>query len=98
MTDVDVAGAGSVMSWEQRAQNVIVTGDVRIIRIWDAESELKVQDIPTGADCCVTSISTDVSGILIFQSTVLSKTLVLNIILFDEYSLCLCGCSEVYTG
>ncbi|PSN48417.1 Regulatory-associated protein of mTOR [Blattella germanica] len=55
------AGAGLVMSWEQRSQNVVVTGDVRIIRIWDAESELKVQDIPTGADCCVTSISTDLA-------------------------------------
>ncbi|XP_069683368.1 regulatory-associated protein of mTOR [Periplaneta americana] len=55
------AGAGLVMSWEQRTQNVVVSGDVRIIRIWDAESELKVQDIPTGADCCVTSICTDMS-------------------------------------
>ncbi|GFG29093.1 hypothetical protein Cfor_00263 [Coptotermes formosanus] len=55
------AGAGLVMSWEQRTQNLIVTGDVRIIRLWDAESELKVQDIPTGADCCVSSISTDIS-------------------------------------
>ncbi|KAJ9585619.1 hypothetical protein L9F63_002589, partial [Diploptera punctata] len=54
-------GAGLVMSWEQKSQNVIVAGDVRIIRIWDAESELKVQDIPTGADCCVTSLSSDVS-------------------------------------
>jgi regulator-associated protein of mTOR len=76
MTDVDVAGAGSVMSWEQRRQNVVVTGDVRIIRIWDAESELKVQDIPTGADCCVTSISTDISGTVMFQNTVLSKIFV----------------------
>ena len=57
-----LAGAGVIMSWEQKSQNVIVTGDVRIIRIWDAESELKVQDIPTGADCCVTSLSSDVSG------------------------------------
>lgn len=72
MTDVGVAGAGSVMSWEQRTQSVVVTGDVRIIRIWDAESELKVQDIPTGADCCVTSISTDISGTVMFQSDVLS--------------------------
>ena len=56
------AGAGVVVSWEQKSQNVIVTGDVRVIRLWDAESELKVQDIPTGADCCVTSLSTDVSG------------------------------------
>ena len=67
-----LAGAGLVMSWEQRTQNLIVTGDVRIIRLWDAESELKVQDIPTGADCCVSSISTDISGTVIFQIAVLS--------------------------
>jgi regulator-associated protein of mTOR len=72
MTDVGVAGAGSVMSWEQRTQSVVVTGDVRIIRIWDAESELNVQDIPTGAVCCVTIISTDISGTVMFQSDVLS--------------------------
>jgi regulator-associated protein of mTOR len=72
MTVVDVAGAGLVMSWEQRTQNLVVTGDVRIIRLWDAESELKVQDIPTGADCCVSSISTDISGTVLFQITLLS--------------------------
>lgn len=83
MTDVDIAGAGLVMSWEQRAQNVVVTGDVRIIRMWDAESELKVQDIPTGADCCVTSISTDISGTVMFQSTVQSK-----IFVPEFYSIC----------
>jgi regulator-associated protein of mTOR len=83
VTDVDIAGAGLVMSWEQRTQNVVVTGDVRIIRMWDAESELKVQDIPTGADCCVTSISTDISGTVMFQSTVLSK-----IFVPEFYSVC----------
>jgi regulator-associated protein of mTOR len=83
VTDVDIAGAGLVMSWEQRAQNVVVTGDVRIIRMWDAESELKVQDIPTGADCCVTSISTDISGTVMFQSTVQSK-----IFVPEFYSIC----------
>ncbi|GLG94261.1 Regulatory-associated protein of mTOR [Gryllus bimaculatus] len=55
------AGSGLLMSWEQNAQQLVVTGDARIIRIWDAESELKVVDIPTGADNCVTSISTDLS-------------------------------------
>lgn len=56
------AGAGLLMCWEQKAQQLVVTGDARIIRIWDAESELKVTDIPTGADNCVTSISSDISA------------------------------------
>nr|CAD7399474.1 unnamed protein product [Timema poppensis] len=50
-----------VFSWVQRSQRLVVTGDVRVIRLWDADTELKIQDIPTGADCCVTSIATDLS-------------------------------------
>ncbi|XP_046991838.1 regulatory-associated protein of mTOR isoform X1 [Schistocerca americana] len=53
------SGAGLVTHWEQKSQQLVVTGDARVIRLWDAESELKVQDIPTGADCCITSISSD---------------------------------------
>ncbi|XP_011498096.1 PREDICTED: regulatory-associated protein of mTOR isoform X1 [Ceratosolen solmsi marchali] len=51
--------AGLVTSWEQRSLTLAVTGDVKSVRLWDAETELKVQDIPTGADCCVTSLDTD---------------------------------------
>ena len=54
--------AGLVTSWEQRTLTLAVTGDVRIVRIWDAESELKKVDFPTGADCCVTSLDTDGTG------------------------------------
>lgn len=39
-----------------------MTGDVRIVRLWDAETELKKQDIPTGADCCATCIDVDGVG------------------------------------
>ncbi|XP_067006454.1 regulatory-associated protein of mTOR isoform X2 [Anabrus simplex] len=56
------AGAGLLMSWEQRVQQLVVAGDAKIIRIWDAESELKSQDLPTGTECCVTCLSTDLSG------------------------------------
>jgi hypothetical protein len=84
MTCFDIAGAGAVVLWEQRTQNVVVTGDVRVIRIWDAESELKVQDIPTGADCCVTSISTDISGTVTCQRTLLN--IWIWILFFADYS------------
>lgn len=56
-----VATAGLVTKWEQRSLTLAVTGDVRIVRLWDAETELKKQDIPTGADCCATCV--DVDGI-----------------------------------
>ncbi|ESO89570.1 hypothetical protein LOTGIDRAFT_147897, partial [Lottia gigantea] len=48
--------------WEQETGMLIASGDVRIIRIWDTQKELKIQDIPTGADSSVTSLSCDSSG------------------------------------
>uniref|UniRef100_A0A8C5C364 Regulatory associated protein of MTOR complex 1 n=1 Tax=Gadus morhua TaxID=8049 RepID=A0A8C5C364_GADMO len=52
-------GAGMVVDWEQDTGLLMTSGDVRVIRIWDTEREMKVQDIPTGADSCVTSLSCD---------------------------------------
>ncbi len=47
-----------------KSLTLAVTGDVRIVRLWDAETELKKQDIPTGADCCTTCIDVDGTGCL----------------------------------
>ncbi|XP_037665950.1 regulatory-associated protein of mTOR [Choloepus didactylus] len=52
-------GAGMVVDWEQETGLLMSSGDVRLIRIWDTDRETKVQDIPTGADSCVTSLSCD---------------------------------------
>uniref|UniRef100_A0A8C6SPR7 Regulatory-associated protein of mTOR n=1 Tax=Neogobius melanostomus TaxID=47308 RepID=A0A8C6SPR7_9GOBI len=52
-------GAGMVVDWEQDTGLLMTSGDVRVIRIWDTDREMKVQDIPTGADSCVTSLSCD---------------------------------------
>lgn len=57
-----MAAAGLVTSWEQRSMTLAVTGDVRVVRLWDAETELKKQDLPTGADCCATCLDTDGTG------------------------------------
>ncbi|XP_078048119.1 regulatory associated protein of MTOR complex 1 isoform X1 [Augochlora pura] len=62
VTKTTTATAGLVTKWEQKSLTLAVTGDVRIIRLWDAESELKKQDIPTGADCCATCIDVDGVG------------------------------------
>ncbi|XP_071450687.1 regulatory-associated protein of mTOR-like [Hetaerina americana] len=62
MATKGVNGAGVVVSWDQLRQQVVVTGDVRVIRLWDAERELRLQDLPTGADSCVTGVSTDSGG------------------------------------
>ncbi|XP_040845743.1 regulatory-associated protein of mTOR isoform X3 [Ochotona curzoniae] len=52
-------GAGMVVDWEQETGLLMSSGDVRVVRIWDTDREMKVQDIPTGADSCVTSLSCD---------------------------------------
>ena len=48
--------SGLVLDWNQESLQLLATGDVRLIRIWDLERELKVSDIPTGSENCVTSI------------------------------------------
>ncbi|XP_047142923.1 regulatory-associated protein of mTOR isoform X1 [Hydra vulgaris] len=53
------SGSGLVTDWEQQSGMLLASGDVRIIRIWDVHRELKLQDIPTGADSCVTSLACD---------------------------------------
>ncbi|XP_014472593.1 PREDICTED: regulatory-associated protein of mTOR isoform X3 [Dinoponera quadriceps] len=61
-TRTSSATAGLVTKWEQKSLTLAVTGDVRIVRLWDAETELKKQDIPTGAECCTTCIDVDGAG------------------------------------
>ncbi|XP_074648053.1 regulatory-associated protein of mTOR-like isoform X2 [Tubulanus polymorphus] len=55
-------GSGLVLNWEQQSGILLASGDVRHIRVWDVQKELKVQDIPTGADSCVTSLTCDSFG------------------------------------
>ncbi|XP_045213850.2 regulatory-associated protein of mTOR-like isoform X2 [Mercenaria mercenaria] len=55
-------GSGLVSYWEQDTGMLLTSGDVRFIRIWDSQKEIKVQDIPTGADSCVTCLASDMSG------------------------------------
>jgi hypothetical protein len=37
------AGSGMVMEWQQRRGTLIVSGDTRIVRVWDVERQLCVQ-------------------------------------------------------
>lgn len=53
------ASSGLVVSWEQPTLTLVVSGDVRVVRFWDANQELRVRDIPTDCNCCVTSLSSD---------------------------------------
>ncbi|XP_071105465.1 regulatory-associated protein of mTOR-like isoform X1 [Haliotis cracherodii] len=55
-------GSGLVCEWEQDSGMLLASGDVRVIRLWDTQKEMKLQDIPTSADSCVTSLACDSMG------------------------------------
>ncbi|XP_054724239.1 regulatory-associated protein of mTOR-like isoform X2 [Uloborus diversus] len=50
-------GSGLVLRWEQHSLRLLASGDVRHVRVWDAQREAKLQDLPTGADSCVSCLS-----------------------------------------
>lgn len=41
------AGAGMVVDWEQETGLLMTSGDVRVVRIWDTDREMKVQVLIT---------------------------------------------------
>ena len=48
-----------VVEWEQSSGLLYAAGDSRHIKLWDTHKELNVQDIPTGADSCITCLTSD---------------------------------------
>lgn len=49
--------SGLVFDWNQGNGQLMTSGDVPIIRVWDVERELSIQDIPTGTETtCITSL------------------------------------------
>jgi len=53
------AGAGMVLDWQQKSELVIASGNVDVIKVWDVNKELSVQDIPTNCTYCVTCLIFD---------------------------------------
>ena len=54
-----IPDAGMVLEWEQATGLLYAAGDVRHISVWDTHKEVRIQDIPTGADSCVTCLTSD---------------------------------------
>ena len=54
--------SGLVLDWNQDSLQLLATGDVRLIRIWDVNRELKITDFPTGSENCVTSVHHNPQG------------------------------------
>lgn len=48
---------GLQTAWHQSTQTIFVGGESKLVRLWDAERELKVQDVQTGSDFPVCQIS-----------------------------------------
>lgn len=55
-------GSGLVFNWQQQHNLLFTSGDVDIIRIWDLEKEMYIQDIKTGSDSCVSCLASCASG------------------------------------
>lgn len=51
--------SGLIADWQQSRGALLVGGDVRIIRVWDAPRELCITDIPARSGSPVTSLTSD---------------------------------------
>lgn len=51
--------SGLVSEWQQSRGSLLVSGDVKIIRVWDAPRELCLVDIPARSSSSITSLSSD---------------------------------------
>ncbi|ODV95287.1 hypothetical protein PACTADRAFT_50034 [Pachysolen tannophilus NRRL Y-2460] len=51
--------SGLISEWQQSRGSLLVTGDVKIIRLWDAPREMCIVDIPARSTSAITSITSD---------------------------------------
>lgn len=51
--------SGLVSEWQQSRGSLLVSGDVKVIRIWDAPRELCLLDIPARSSSSITSLTSD---------------------------------------
>ncbi|KAM0756559.1 WD-repeat protein mip1 [Meredithblackwellia eburnea MCA 4105] len=58
-TSTKAQDAGLVLEWQQGRGHILMGGNVKYIRVWDATRELVLQDLPTRANSCLTSLTCD---------------------------------------
>ncbi|KAL2822159.1 raptor N-terminal caspase like domain-containing protein [Aspergillus cavernicola] len=51
--------AGIVLDWQQGQGKALVAGDVKVIRVWNAATEVCTNDIPARSGSCITSLTSD---------------------------------------
>ncbi|KAL2315196.1 Target of rapamycin complex 1 subunit mip1 [Schizosaccharomyces pombe] len=54
--------ASLLMSWQQNCGHLLVAGDVRVIRIWDASKEICYANPPVRSSNSITSLTSDLVG------------------------------------
>ncbi|RKP10243.1 raptor N-terminal caspase like domain-containing protein [Thamnocephalis sphaerospora] len=52
-------GSGLITDWQQSHGTLLISGDSRIVRVWDAAREVCAEEIPTHSDSCITSLTSD---------------------------------------
>ncbi|TFK42159.1 hypothetical protein BDQ12DRAFT_677728 [Crucibulum laeve] len=55
-------GSGVVMDWKQSAGTLLVSGDSRVIKVWDAQTETNGLDLDTSSESPVTAIVSDLGS------------------------------------
>lgn len=50
---------GLITEWQQSRGSLLVSGDVKVFRVWDAQRELCILDIPARSTSSITSITSD---------------------------------------
>ena len=51
--------AGLVFDWQQGQGKILVAGDVKVIRVWNAGTEICTSEIPARSGSCITSLTSD---------------------------------------
>ncbi|KAF2476312.1 WD repeat-containing protein-like protein mip1 [Lindgomyces ingoldianus] len=51
--------AGLVFDWQQGRGSVLVAGDVKVIRVWSAGTEICTTELPARSGSCITSLTSD---------------------------------------
>ncbi|KAJ3395559.1 hypothetical protein HDU92_005535 [Lobulomyces angularis] len=62
LSNVSGENTGLVLNWQQTLGCFFVSGAAKVIKVWDAERELCVQDIPTGSETSVTCLTSEIYG------------------------------------
>ncbi|KAI5779073.1 putative TORC1 growth control complex subunit Kog1 [Geopyxis carbonaria] len=51
--------SGLIADWQQGRGTMLVGGDVKVIRVWDAPREMCMSDIPARSGSCITSLTSE---------------------------------------